>query len=151
MSAEIELRQKEKYMKQLVKKYSHAITALALFGGLVFTIPAHLQAKAKAESHVHVTVNVHGSEVNVSKEVLEESVDKLLRAAEIDVVEKGATANVIELQIDIFKSDAKGFKIDCDWDDDPTPEVEEFCDTQDEIDDIVEKEVHAFIDFIHKT
>jgi hypothetical protein len=136
-------------MKQLVKKYSRFVMTAALFGALVFVMPAHLAAKTKMNSSVHVTVNVHGSTVNVSPEVLEDSVNKLLEAAEIDVVESGAAANVIELQIDIFKSDA-GFKIDTDWDDDPTPEAHEECDTQDEIDDIVEKEVHAFIDFIQK-
>ena len=113
-------------------------------------MPAHLQARTNAESTVHVTVNVHGSDVGVSAETLEKVVDKLLEAAEIDVVEKGGDANVIELQIDIFKED-HGFKIDTDWDDDPTPEVEEHCEAQDEIDDIVEKEVHSFIEFIHKT
>jgi hypothetical protein len=148
-SAEIELK-KEIDMKNLVIKYSRAIITLALFSGLVFVMPAHLQAKTRAESSVHVTVNVHGSSVGVSPEVLEETVDKLLKAAEIKVVENGGGSSVIELKIDIFKSDAKGFKVDCDWDDDPEPEAEETCDTQDEIDDIVEKEVHAFIDFIHK-
>lgn len=137
-------------MKRLVKRYSRAIMALVLFGGVGFVMSAHLQAKTKASSTVHVTVNVHGSDISVSKETLEEAVDKLLKAAEIDVVEHGGGSNVIELQIDIFKED-KRFKIDTDWDDDPTPEVEEHCDTQDEIDDIVEKEVHAFIDFIHKS
>lgn len=137
-------------MKQLVKRYSRFVTASALFGGLIFVVPAYLQAKTNSDSSVHITVNVHGSDINVSKDVIEESVEKLLEAAEIDIVEKGGSANVIELQIDIFKSDGKGFKIDTDWDDDPTPEAEEHCDTQDEIDDIVEKEVQAFIHFIHK-
>ncbi len=138
-------------MKNSAKKYSRNLTAAALFGGLIFMTPASLQAKSNGHSSVHITVNVHGSDINVSQEALEESVDKLLEAAQIDVVEKGADANVIELKIDIFKSEDKGFKIDCDWDDDPTPEVEEHCDEQDEIDQIVEDEVHKFVEFIHKS
>ncbi len=134
-------------MKHLAEKYSRRLTALALFGGLVLAMPATLQAKTNGSSSVHVTVNVHGSDIGVSPEVLEETVDKLLEEAEIQVVENGGGSNVIELQIDIFKSD-EGFKVATDWDDDPEPEEEEICDAQDEIDDIVEKEVQTFIEFL---
>ena len=138
----------EKNMKQTINKYLRGASALALCGGMIFMTSAALQAKAAGHIKVHVEVNVHGSDVGVSSDVLEETVDKLLEEAEIDVDKNGGSSET-ELKIDIYKDEAHGFKADANWDDDGDPEVEKFCAEQDEIDSIVEEEVHAFIAFIH--
>lgn len=135
-------------MKQKAKKYLHGALALALFGGMGVVSPAALQAKTSNDISVHVTVTVHGSDIGVSSEKLEETVDKLLEAAHIEVAEEGGSS-VTELTIDIYKDDdGHGFKADANWDEDGDPEVEEKCEAQDEIDNIVEEEVNAFIKFI---
>lgn len=136
-------------MKTTAKKYLSGVAALALFGGLAFVTPQTLQARQTANNTVHVTVNVHGSDIGVSSEVLEETVDKLLEAADIHVAQHGGSS-VTELKIDIFKNDdGHGFKADANWDEDAEPEIEKHCAAQDEIDSIVEQEVNAFINFIH--
>ena len=90
-------------MKETAKKYLRGSAALVLFGGMVFMIPATLQAKTTlADISVHVEVNVHGSDIGVSSDVLEETVDKLLEEAEIEVSESGGS-NVTVLKIDIYK------------------------------------------------
>jgi hypothetical protein len=138
-------------MKQLVNKFLRGVVALALFSGMVFVMPAALQAKPKSEISVVVQVTVHGSDIGVSEDVLEEMVDKLLEASEIHVMKEGADSSVTTLKIDIFKNDdGHGFKVDGNWDEDDEPEVEETCDTQDKINHIVEVEVNEFIKFIHK-
>ena len=140
----------EKNMKQTTKKYLRCAAALALFGGMVFTTPATLQAKTTAaDISVHVEVNVHGSDIGVSSDVLEETVDRLLEEAEIEVSESGGS-NVTELKIDIYKDPKRGFKAAANWDDDDDPEIEKYCAEQDEIDNIVEEEVNAFIAFLRK-
>ena len=138
----------EKNMKQTAKKYLRGVMALALLGGMTLMTPAVLRAKASADVLVHVTVNVHGSEIGVSPEVLEETVDKLLESAHIQVAENGGGSNITELKIDIYKEN-NGFKAAANWDEDDEPEIEKHCAAQDEIDNIVEEEVNAFIEFIH--
>ncbi len=139
----------EKNMKQTAKKYLRGAAALALFGGMVFMTPAALQAKPAADISVHVEVNVHGSDIGVSSDVLEETVDALLESAKIQVSDSGGSS-VTELKIDIYKDDdGEGFKAEANWDDDDEAEVEKHCDTQDAIDNIVVEEVNAFIAFIH--
>jgi hypothetical protein len=134
-------------MKQLLGKCLRAGAAFALLGGMVCVMPAALQAKTKRDVSVDVKVTVHGSDINVSNDVLEKAVEDLLDAAAIKVVDEGAAAGAVELEIDIYKED-DGFKISTDWDDDDDPEAEQHADTQDEIDDIVENTVGEFIDFI---
>jgi translation elongation factor EF-1beta len=142
----------EKNMKLLVKKHLRNAAAFALFGGMIFVMPVALQAKTKTASTVDVTVRVHGSDINVSTDVLEESVEKLLEAAEIHIVKEGDGVGIIELKIDIYKNDdGNGFKADCNWDEDDEPEMEKRAETQDQIDDIVEEEVDAFISFLQKS
>ncbi len=89
----------EKNMKNKIKKYLRGAAAAALFGGLALVTPHTLQAKPAADHSVHVTVNVHGSDINVSTKVIEESVDKLLEAAEIHVAHQGGSS-VTELKKD---------------------------------------------------
>ena len=138
-------------MKEKAKKYLRGAVTLALFGGMVFMTAATLQAKTTAaDISVHVQVNVHGSDIGVSSDVLEETVDKLLEEAEIEVSESGGS-NVTELKIDIYKDPKHGFKAAANWDEDDDPEIEKYCAEQDEIDNIVEEEVNAFIAFLrHK-
>ncbi len=139
----------KKNMKQTAKKYLRGAAALALFGGMVFMTPAALQAKS-ADISVHVEVNVHGSDIGVSSDVLEDTVNALLESAKIQVEESGGS-NVTELKIDIYKDDdGKGFKAEANWDDDDEAEIEKHCETQDAIDNIVIEEVNAFIAFIHQ-
>jgi len=156
-------------MKKLLEKCFRTGAAFALLGGMVCATPAALQAKTNAEVSVDVTVTVHGSDINVSKDVLEGSVEKLLDAAEIKVVEEGAGKGIVELEIEIYKDDddddddgvkdkddddgdgdgdGKGFIIVCDWDDDDDPEAEKNAATQDQIDDIVEDTIDDFITFM---
>lgn len=136
-------------MKRVLNKCFRIGVVFALLGGMVGIAPAVLQAKANNEVAVDVTVRVHGQDINVSKDVMESSVEKLLEAAAIKVVDEGAGKGVVELEIDIYKDDdGDGFKILCDWDDDPEPEAEKKADTQDAIDDIVEDTVDEFIAFI---
>lgn len=137
-------------MKQFIKIYLRNAAALALFAGMVFGMPAVLQAKTKGNVTVDVTVTVHGSDIGVSTEVMEESVEKLLEAAQIHVVPEGDGDGIIELTIDIYKNDGGGFRISCDWDDDDEAEAEQAAQTQDQIDDIVESIVDSFIDFLPK-
>jgi hypothetical protein len=144
-------------MKQLVTKFVVSAFAFGLFFGLTLVFPTDLQAKSLADAKkslanktVDVTVTVHGSDVGVSHEVLEETVEKLLEAADIDVVKEGDGETIIELQIDIYKNDNGGFRAACDWDDDPEVEAEKQAANQDAIDDIVEEMVNTFIDFLHK-
>ena len=140
----------EKNMKQTAKKYLRSAAALALFGGMVFMTPAALQAKSAADISVHVEVTVHGSDIGVSSDVLEDTVDALLESAKIQVEESGGS-NVTELKIDIYKDDdGEGFRAEANWDDDDEAEIEKHCETQDAIDDIVIEEVNAFIAFIHQ-
>ena len=139
----------EKNMKQTAKKYLRGAAALALFGGMVFMTPAALQAKSAADISVHVEVNVHGSDIGVSSDVLEDTVNALLESAKIQVEDSGGSS-VTELKIDIYKDDdGKGFKAEANWDDDDEAEIEKHCEAQDEIDNIVIEEVNAFIAFIH--
>ena len=137
-------------MKQLINKYLRSAAALALFAGLVFGVPAVLQAKMKNNVTVDVTVTVHGSDIGVSTEVMEDSVEKLLEAAKIHVVPEGDGEGIIELKIDIYKNDGGGFRLSCDWDDDDEAEAEQRAETQDQIDDIVEQIVDLFIDSLPK-
>lgn len=137
-------------MKKLINKCLRGAAALALFSGMVFVMPSVLQAKTKLDSKVDVTVTVHGSDIGVSTEVMEESVEKLLEAAEILVVPDGDGVGIIELEIDIYKNDGGGFRVSCDWDDDDEAEAEKMADTQDEIDGVVEGIVDSFIDFLAK-
>ena len=135
-------------MKQTTKKHLRGAAAAALFGGMVLMTPAILQAKTAGNISVHVTVNVHGSDIGVSNEKLRETADKLLESAKIEVSESGGS-NVTELKIDIYKNDdGHGFKVDANWDEDDEPEAEKHCAAQDEIDGIVQEEVDAFIQFI---
>ncbi|MBK7704815.1 MAG: hypothetical protein IPJ30_03330 [Acidobacteria bacterium] len=135
-------------MKKLVNNFLRSAMALALFSGMVFVLPANLQAKPKGSVKVDVTVTVHGSDIGVSTDVMEESVEKLLEAAEVIIVPEGDGEGIIELEIDIYKNDDGGFRVDCDWDDDDETEAQQMADTQDEIDNIVEGIVDSFIDFI---
>ena len=142
-------------MKKLVNKFVFSAVALGIFFGLMLAMPTDLQAKSLADAKkslanktVDVTVTVHGSDVGVSDDVLEDTVEKLLEAADVDVVEEGEGETIIELQIDIYKNDDGGFRAACDWDDDPEVEEEKRAETQDAIDDIVEDIVEAFIEFI---
>ncbi len=136
-------------MKQLLQKYFRNGVALALLGGMVGGMPSVLQAKTKTSVSVDVTVTVHGSDISVSKDVLEKAVEDLLETAAIKVVDEGAAAGTVELEIDIYKED-DGFRISTDWDDDDEAEAEKQAETQDDIDDIVEETVAEFIDFIKK-
>lgn len=138
-------------MNKLVNKFVFSAVALGIFFGLMLAMPTDLQAKSLADlanKTVDVTVTVHGSDVGVSDDVMEDTVEKLLEAADIDVVEEGEGETIIELQIDIYKNDDGGFRAACDWDDDPEVEEEKRAETQDAIDDIVEEIVETFIDFI---
>ena len=135
-------------MKQTAKKYLCGALLPTFLGGMILMSPAVSQAKT-ANIAVHVTVNVHGSDIGVSPEVMEETVGKLLESAEVQVSENGGSS-VTELKIDIFKNDdGHGFKADANWDEDDEAEIEKHCETQDAIDEIVEEEVNAFIQFIH--
>lgn len=138
-------------MKKLVNKFVVSAVALGMFFGLMLLMPSALQAKSLADlanKTVDVTVTVHGSDIGVSDDVMEETVEKLLEAADVDVVKEGDGETIIELQIDIYKNDDGGFRTTCDWDDDPEVEEEKRAATQDAIDDIVEEIVESFIDFI---
>lgn len=134
-------------MKGLIKKSFRVGVATALLVAAVCFSPASLQAKVKNNVSVDVVVNVHGSDIAVSTDVMEDAVEKLLRAAAIKVVDESADKAVVKLQIDIHKDD-DGFRVDCDWDDDPEPEAQKRVETQDQIDDIVEEEVEEFLEFI---
>jgi hypothetical protein len=79
---------------------------------------------------------------------MEDTVEKLLEAADIDVVEEGDGETIIELKIDIYKNENGGFRAACDWDDDPEEEAEKNAATQDAIDNIVKEMVESFVDFI---
>ncbi len=137
-------------MKQLLEKCFRMGAAIAVLGAMVCVMPTALQARANAATvAVDVTVTVHGSDIAVSKDVLEQSVEKLLDAAEIKVVHEGAGQGIVELEIDIYKDDdGEGFKLVCDWDDDDDPEAQKKVETQDQIDDMVEDMVDEFISFI---
>lgn len=138
-------------MKRLVNKFFVSAVALGMFFGLMLAMPTDLQAKSLADlanKTVDVTVTVHGSDIGVSDDVMEETVEKLLEAADVDVVKEGDGETIIELQIDIYKNDDGGFRAACDWDDDPEVEEEKRAQTQDAIDDIVEEMVEHFVDFI---
>lgn len=142
-------------MKKLVSKFVMSTIAFGVFFGLILLTPSNLQAKSLADvkksladKTVDVTVTVHGSDIGVSDDVMEETVEKLLEAADIDAVKEGEGETIIELQIDIYKNDNGGFKAACDWDDDPEVEEEKQAATQDAIDDIVEAMVEDFIDFL---
>lgn len=139
---------REKNMNGLAKKCLSGVAAFVLLSGMFFGIPATLQAKTKADTTVDVTVTVHGSGINVSTKVMEESIEKLLEAAEVKFVKQGAGAGIIEFKIDIFKSKDGGFRVDCDWDEDDETEAQENAKTQEEIDDIVEDMVDSFIEFL---
>ena len=134
-------------MKELIKKSFRVVIVTALLVGAVCFSPASLQARVKNNISVDVVVNVHGSDIAVSTDVMEDAVEKLLRTAAIKVVDESADKGVVRLQIDIYKDD-DGFRVDCDWDDDPEPEIQKRAETQDQIDDIVEEEVDQFIEFI---
>ncbi len=134
-------------MKQLLGKCLRTGAALALLGGMIGGMSSVLQAKTKTDVSVDVKVTVHGSDINVSNDVLEKAVEDLLDAAAIKVVDEGAAAGAVELEIDIYKDD-DGFRISTDWDEDDEPEAEKHADTQDEIDDIVEDTVGEFVAFI---
>lgn len=134
-------------MKQVFNKCFRIGAVFALLIGMIGFTPEILQARANNDVSVDVVVRVHGSDIAVSTDVMESAVEKLLEAAAIKVVDESADKAVVKLQIDIFK-DGEGFRIDCDWDDDPEPEVQKHADTQDHIDDIVEEEVDEFVEFI---
>lgn len=135
-------------MKNLMKRVFGGALALALVGGSVFLLPVNSFAKPKQNITVDVTVRVHGSDVGVSPEVMEKTVERLLEAAEIHVVPDGDGEGIIELEIDIYKNDGGGFRVDCDWDDDDEAEEQERAETQEAIDGIVETFVEAFLAFI---
>lgn len=138
-------------MKKLVNKFVFSAVAFGMFFGLMLAMPTDLQAKSLADlanKTVDVTVTVHGSDIGVSDDVLEDTVEKLLEAADIDVVEEGDSETIIELEIDIYKNNDGGFRASCDWDEDEDEEAEKAAATQDAIDDIVEEMVETFIDFI---
>lgn len=142
-------------MRNLMNKAVVCGFAVVAFFGLVMLTPTESQAKSLSEAKaalrnktVDVTVTVHGSDVGVSEETLEETVEKLLEAADIDVVEEGESETIIELEINIYKNDNGGFRAACDWDDDPEVEEEKRAETQDAIDDIVEAMVEVFIEFL---
>lgn len=136
-------------MKQLLQKYFRGGVALALLGAMICGLPSVLQAKSKRGVSVDVKVTVHGSDINVSNDVLEKAVEDLLETAAIKVVDEGADSGAVELEIDIYKEE-DGFKISTDWDDDDEAEAEKHADTQDEIDNIVEDTVAEFIEFIQE-
>lgn len=135
-------------MRNLLKKVLGCAMALALVGGSVLILPSKSQAKPKKNVTVDVTVRVHGSDVGVSQETMEATVERLLEAAQIHIVPDGDGEGIIELEIDIYKNQDGGFRVDCDWDDDDEAEEEERADTQDAIDEIVETFVDAFLAFI---
>ena len=142
-------------MRNLMNKAVGCGFALVAFFGLVMLTPTVSEAKSLSEMKqalrdktVDVTVTVHGSDVGVSQEALEETVEKLLEAADIDVVEEGEGETIIELEINIYKNDGGGFRAACDWDDDPEVEEEKRAEAQAEIDDIVEAMVEVFIEFL---
>lgn len=131
-----------------MKKFLGGAMALALVAGPVLLLPVTSLAKPKQKVTVDVTVTVHGSDVGVSSDTLEKTVERLLEAAEIHVVPEGDGEGIIELKIDIYKNDGGGFRVDCDWDEDDDAEEQERAETQDAIDDIVETFVDAFLAFI---
>ena len=137
-------------MKQLANNILRSALTMALLVGMVFVAPNELQAKPRANITVDITVTVHGSDIGVSSEVIDDAVEKLLEAGEIKVIEEGAGEGIVELQIDIYKNDGGGFRVACDWDEDDQVEAEKRADTQDQIDDMVEDMVDTFIEFIHK-
>lgn len=142
-------------MRSLMNKAVVCGFAVVAFFGLVMLTPTVSQAKSFSEAKealrnktVDVTVTVHGSDVGVSEETMEETVEKLLEAADIEVVEEGEGETIIELEINIYKNEGGGFRAACDWDDDPEVEEEKRAEDQDAIDDIVEAMVEVFIEFL---
>jgi hypothetical protein len=146
------------------------LAALALAGLLsVPTTPAFAKATVNNVS-VDINVTVHGSNIGVSDEVIDEAAEDLLEAAGIKVIENGAGEGVVELDIHIYADDAdddddgvadsgeegddgdgKGFIVRCDWDDDEEDEAKRDVASADDIDDVVRDIVKDFIKFIKKS
>ena len=144
----------------------------ALAFAVLMSVPAMpTQANNPVDSvTVDITVNVHGSNIGVSDEVIDQVTEDLLEAAGVKVIENGGGEGVVELEINIYADDAdddddgiadseedgddgdgKGFIVKCDWDNDEEPEEEKNAATADDIDDIVKAIVGDFIEFIKET
>lgn len=146
------------------------LAALALVGLLsVPATPAFAKATIDGVS-VDINVTVHGSDIGVSDEVIDEVAEDLVEAAGIKVIENGGGEGVVELEIHIYADDAdddddgvadageegddgdgKGFIVRCDWDDDEEDEAKRDVASADDIDDIVRDIVEDFIEFIKKS
>jgi hypothetical protein len=146
------------------------LAALAL-AGLLCVPAAPASAKAAVDSvSVDINVTVHGSNIGVSDEVIDEAAEDLLEAAGIKVIESGGGQGVVELEIHIYADDedddddgvadareegddgdGKGFIVRCDWDDDEEDEAKRDVASADDIDDMVRDIVEDFIEFIKKS
>ena len=145
------------------------LAALALTGLLSApALPVSAGAQA-ANVTVDITVTVHGSNIGVSDDVIDQAAEDLLEAAGVKVVEEGAGQGVVELEIHSYADDGdddddgvadsaeegddgdgKGFIVKADWDDDEEEEAEKDVAAADQIDDIVKDIVEDFIEFIKK-
>lgn len=144
-----------------------SLAALA-FASLL-SLPA-AAAKPPADSvTVDITVTVHGSNIGVSDDVIDQAAEDLIEAAGIKVIENGGGQGVVELEIDIYADDEdddddgiadskeegddgdnKGFIVKCDWDEDDEAEAKKDVAAAEDIDDVVRDIVEDFVEFIKK-
>ncbi len=125
----------------------------ALSLALVLLMAPHGRAAARQHLKVDIHVTVHNSDIGVSRETLDDMIEKLLEEANFQVEKEAADSAAIQLKIDIYREDNGKFKVvgDCDdpSDNKPADDEEKEAEAQDQIDDLVTAIVHDFINYLH--
>lgn len=131
--------------------------ALLLLASLLTAAHAPAAAAPAAQKlKVDIEVTVHNSEIGVSRETLDDLVEKLLEEAGFQVEEAAADSATIQLKIDVYKEGNGKFKVVGDLDDprdeeeDEEEHEEQMADAQDQIDDLVTTIVQDFIKLLRQ-
>jgi hypothetical protein len=138
-----------------IRRLRQALLPCALVFALLLLPTAHGKAATRASQSlkVDIHVTVHNSDIGVTKETLDDLVDKLLEEAHFQVEKEAADSAAIQLKIDIYREDGGKFKVVGDLDepggDDEDEKEDKETEAQDQIDDLVTAIVHDFIKHLH--